>query len=185
MSQISYRDPPVPVLPLKHYRHSKWSWHILLWCPINAKAAFCTIRGELVRTLASLFATDSQVELHGWSVLLCHSICIFPWKLRLDRRIRNRVTREGKTLTCRSFIGFQSCSRKMTVSAEVRFRPRPPTLVVRSITEMLLSSLKRCTIGNLFAASTLHDKQSSVEMEDKWPISLWEACHVNAVPYWL
>ena len=24
-------------------------------------------------------------------------------------------------------MGFQSCSRKMTVSAAVRFRPRPPT----------------------------------------------------------
>ena len=27
-------------------------------------------------------------------------------------------------------MGFQSCSKKMTVSAPVRLRPRPPTWVV-------------------------------------------------------
>ena len=34
--------------------------------------------------------------------------------------------------TWRSFIGFQSCSTKITVSAPVRFRPSPPTCVVNS-----------------------------------------------------
>lgn len=58
-------------------------------------------------------------------------------------------------ITCRSFIGFQSCSKKMTVSAAVRLSPRPPTLVVRSMTEMLASSLKRCTIPKRCEASTL------------------------------
>lgn len=41
-----------------------------------------------------------------------------------------------KLLTWRSFIGFQSCSTKMTVSAPVRLRPRPPTCVVSSRTSM-------------------------------------------------
>ena len=34
--------------------------------------------------------------------------------------------------TCRSFIGFQSCSTKMTMSAPVRFNPSPPTSVVNN-----------------------------------------------------
>ena len=33
--------------------------------------------------------------------------------------------------TCRSFMGFQSCSKKMTVSAPVRLSPSPPTWVVK------------------------------------------------------
>ena len=32
--------------------------------------------------------------------------------------------------TCKSFMGFQSCSKKMTVSAPVRLSPSPPTWVV-------------------------------------------------------
>ena len=32
--------------------------------------------------------------------------------------------------TCKSFIGFQSCSTKTTVSAPVKFSPSPPTCVV-------------------------------------------------------
>ena len=69
--------------------------------------------------------------------------------------------REDMLSTCRSFIGFQSCSRKMTVSAAVRFRPRPPTLVVSSMTGMLGSWLKRWTMPNLCDASTLHARQST------------------------
>ena len=34
--------------------------------------------------------------------------------------------------TCKSLVGFQSCSTNMTVSAPVRLRPRPPTWVVNS-----------------------------------------------------
>ena len=44
--------------------------------------------------------------------------------------------------TWRSFIGFQSCSTKMTVSAPVKLRPRPPTWVVRSRTSIDGSLLK-------------------------------------------
>jgi len=47
--------------------------------------------------------------------------------------------------TCRSFIGFQSWSRKMTVSAEVRLSPSPPTAVVSSIRSMLGSALNFST----------------------------------------
>lgn len=47
---------------------------------------------------------------------------------------------------CRSAMGFQSCSRKTTVSAAVRLRPSPPTAVVSSMTSMVGSALKRCTL---------------------------------------
>ena len=50
-------------------------------------------------------------------------------------------------------MGFQSCSRKMTMSAAVRLRPRPPTCVVSSITGMEGSELKRCTTENRADAS--------------------------------
>lgn len=39
-------------------------------------------------------------------------------------------------MACRSLMGFQSCSTNTTVSAPVRFRPRPPTWVVSSSTSM-------------------------------------------------
>jgi len=38
--------------------------------------------------------------------------------------------------TCKSFIGFQSCSMNITVSAPVRFRPSPPTCVVNNKTSI-------------------------------------------------
>ena len=52
-------------------------------------------------------------------------------------------------------MGFQSCSKNITVSAEVRLRPRPPTCVVSSSTGMEGSALKRCTMLNRADASTL------------------------------
>ena len=42
----------------------------------------------------------------------------------------------ARSMACRSFMGFQSCSTNMTVSAPVRFRPRPPTCVVSSRTSI-------------------------------------------------
>lgn len=48
--------------------------------------------------------------------------------------------------TCKSFIGFQSCSTKTTVSAPVKFSPSPPTCVVSnriSIDGSLLNLNKR------------------------------------------
>ena len=68
-------------------------------------------------------------------------------------------------LTCRSFMGFQSCSTKMTVSAPVRLRPRPPTLgggeggeeshlVERSSRSMLGSVLNLETMAWRLAAGT-------------------------------
>jgi len=50
--------------------------------------------------------------------------------------------------TCKSFIGFQSCSMKMTVSAPVRFKPSPPTCVVSNRTSIdgsLLNLGEQCT----------------------------------------
>lgn len=42
----------------------------------------------------------------------------------------------ARSIACRSLIGFQSCSTNTTVSAPVRFKPRPPTCVVRSSTSI-------------------------------------------------
>ena len=57
-------------------------------------------------------------------------------------------------LTCKSFMGFQSCSTKMTVSAPVRLRPRPPTLVLSSSRSMLGSALNLDTMECLMAGGT-------------------------------
>jgi hypothetical protein len=46
--------------------------------------------------------------------------------------------------TCRSRMGFQSCSTKITVSAPVRFSPRPPTWVVSINTSIVGSPLNSC-----------------------------------------
>ena len=75
---------------------------------------------------------------------------------------------KGRGRACRSFMGFQSCSRKMTVSAAVRLRPRPPTWVVSSSTSMVGSLLKRCTMLNRFFASTLqgHSQPFAVNATD-------------------
>eukprot|EP00962_Isochrysis_galbana_P021382 scaffold6308_cov111-Isochrysis_galbana.AAC.2 len=63
-------------------------------------------------------------------------------KTETERRCPSRWAR---SIACRSFIGFQSWSRKMTVSAEVRLSPSPPTLVVSSIRSMLGSELNLST----------------------------------------
>ena len=59
----------------------------------------------------------------------------------------------ARSIACRSFIGFQSCSTKMTVSAPVSVSPRPPTCVVSSRQSMLGSALNVCTTAcRLFAS---------------------------------
>ena len=70
-------------------------------------------------------------------------------------------------------MGFQSCSRKMTVSAAVRFRPSPPTWVVSSSTSMVGSLLKRCTILKRFLASTLQAASSSGTAERDAASGAW------------
>lgn len=57
-------------------------------------------------------------------------------------------------LTWRSFMGFQSCSTKITVSAPVRFSPNPPTVVVSRSTSIDGSSL------NLKAILSNADRQT-------------------------
>mmetsp|Transcript_18327 Transcript_18327/g.37060 ORF Transcript_18327/g.37060 Transcript_18327/m.37060 type:complete len:240 (+) Transcript_18327:536-1255(+) len=61
----------------------------------------------------------------------------------------------ARSIACRSFIGFQSWSRKITTSAAVRLRPRPPTDVVSSIRSTEGSELKRVAIPNRCCAGTL------------------------------
>ena len=73
-----------------------------------------------------------------------------------DAKVKFTCVSSKFSNTWRSFMGFQSCSKKMTVSAAVRLRPKPPTLVVRSMTDMLGSWLNCCTIPNRCDASTLH-----------------------------
>eukprot|EP00967_Tisochrysis_lutea_P071406 scaffold94822_cov25-Tisochrysis_lutea.AAC.7 len=63
-------------------------------------------------------------------------------------------SRCARSMACRSFIGFQSWSRNTTVSADVRLRPSPPTLVVSNMRSMLGSELKLSTIAPRRAAGT-------------------------------
>ena len=59
----------------------------------------------------------------------------------------------ARSIAWRSFIGFQSCSTKMTVSAPVSVRPSPPTCVVSRRQSMLGSALNVCTTAcRLFAS---------------------------------
>lgn len=55
----------------------------------------------------------------------------------------------ARSMACRSFMGFQSCSKKMTVSAPVRLRPRPPTAVVMIMILIEASLLNSSTCSNL------------------------------------
>ena len=76
----------------------------------------------------------------------CHSIKI-QWKELLM----------FFSITCKSFMGFQSCSKKMTVSAPVRLRPNPPTWVVRRRTSMegsLLNLQKESKIDSQIRTDT-------------------------------
>ena len=57
-----------------------------------------------------------------------------------------------------SFIGFQSCSKKMTVSAPVRLSPSPPTWAVRrrTSTETSLLNLQDILYGRRINLSLVH-----------------------------
>mmetsp|Transcript_714 Transcript_714/g.2142 ORF Transcript_714/g.2142 Transcript_714/m.2142 type:complete len:228 (-) Transcript_714:2828-3511(-) len=82
---------------------------------------------------------------------------------RISRRytltVRFWPSRWARSIAWRSFCGFQSCSRKTTVSAVVRLRPRPPTLVVSSSTSMVGSALKRCATSKRLEAATLPSRR--------------------------
>ena len=73
-------------------------------------------------------------------------------------------------------MGFQSCSRKMTMSAAVRLSPKPPTCVVSSITGMEGSALKRCTMLKRAEASTLRDRHHSLANA-----MVWQSCNQQAL----
>mmetsp|Transcript_2118 Transcript_2118/g.8167 ORF Transcript_2118/g.8167 Transcript_2118/m.8167 type:complete len:276 (-) Transcript_2118:4538-5365(-) len=60
----------------------------------------------------------------------------------------------ARSMACRSFCGFQSCSRKTTVSALVRFKPNPPTCVVSSKTSIDGSALNFRTTSNRAVGAT-------------------------------
>mmetsp|Transcript_10754 Transcript_10754/g.66348 ORF Transcript_10754/g.66348 Transcript_10754/m.66348 type:complete len:211 (-) Transcript_10754:4876-5508(-) len=65
----------------------------------------------------------------------------------------------ARSIAWRSFMGFQSCSIKTTVSADVRLRPKPPTCVVRSKTSMSGSALNLETIEVLAEGGTFPSKR--------------------------
>lgn len=69
--------------------------------------------------------TGAEVQcVHGSATLAGKAKQWFALGMQPPTTIYNQKT---PVPTCRSFMGFQSCSRKMTVSAAVRLRPRPPT----------------------------------------------------------
>ena len=59
----------------------------------------------------------------------------------------------ARSIAWRSFIGFQSCSTNITVSAPVSVNPRPPTCVVNNNTSILGSELHVCTMAWRFTES--------------------------------
>lgn len=64
-------------------------------------------------------------------------------------------SRCARSMAWRSFMGFQSCSTKMTVSAPVKFSPRPPTWVVKRRQSMEGSELKVWQIACRFETSVV------------------------------
>ena len=56
----------------------------------------------------------------------------------------------ARSMACKSFIGFQSCSTKITVSAPVRLRPRPPkkNRVHKSSGNDPMNRLQACILQN-------------------------------------
>src|SRR3989338_6764328 len=90
-----------------------------------------------------------MTELATWSLNFCSermSSSTVPAMIILntltDRRWPKRCAR---SIACRSTIGFQSCSKRITVSAPVKLSPRPPTLVVDSRQSTDTSPLKWLT----------------------------------------
>ncbi|KAG5460521.1 MAG: hypothetical protein BJ554DRAFT_7420 [Olpidium bornovanus] len=81
-------------------------------------------------------------------VMRRYTLTTFFWPMRWARSI-----------AWRSLIGFQSCSMKITVSAPVRFRPSPPTWVVRRRTSMDGSALNFWTIPCRRDASVLPSRR--------------------------
>ena len=61
---------------------------------------------------------------------VCVSECVHNCTPRNNVYATLVLSKSCPKQTCRSFMGFQSCSKKMTVSAPVRLRPKPPTWVV-------------------------------------------------------
>ena len=59
----------------------------------------------------------------------------------------------ARSMAWRSFIGFQSCSTKITVSAPVKVNPNPPTWVVSNKQSMLGSALNVWTMACRLLAS--------------------------------
>ena len=65
-------------------------------------------------------------------------------------------------------MGFQSCSRKMTVSAAVRFSPRPPTCTPG--TDSCFSSGRHCMHG--YGQSGVRMQQSAILCKSQQPTAV-------------
>ena len=91
--------------------------------------------------LAMLVLSELMTVLAVWILNCCRDM-IFSSSVFL---VINRYTLTtflwpilcARSMACMSIIGFQSCSRKKTVSAAVRLSPSPPTLVVSRSTGMV------------------------------------------------
>lgn len=142
-------DAPEPSFPLPglfEKRSNSCSVPIvsnLLFSPLITVLAvwtlnFCNLFKDFVRKMNwnYLFLMpypiifSSSVDL----VIRRYTLTTFFWPIRCAR-----------SMACKSFIGFQSCSTKITVSAPVRFKPKPPTCVVskRTSIEGSLLNLKQ------------------------------------------
>jgi len=120
----------------------------------EAKYSFVGGGGPKCKHLCVYFYVHDSIFLHFRRLLLTWQWCaapenftwhgtnniVFCWNFSQDTNISltnisfNSLTSCQRT--CKSFIGFQSCSKKMTVSAPVRFSPNPPTCVVSNNTSM-------------------------------------------------
>ena len=78
--------------------------------------------------------THTQIQMHSHTNAYTHTHT--HTRTHTHTHTHTHAHTHTHPLTCKSFIGFQSCSKKMTVSAPVRLRPSPPTWVVRRRTSM-------------------------------------------------
>ena len=78
------------------------------------------------------------------------NICIRIPPTHLSHHIYVYVRISYEMHTCKSFCGFQSLSKRMTVSADCRFKPRPPAFVDNMKMKYSLPSALNACIGRCY-----------------------------------
>ena len=143
-----------------HYALYNWACLIFVVSQLSAKTENWT--PQKFPTIRYLYVIRSAHD--------CHSI-----------KIQRKELLMFSSITCKSFMGFQSCSKKMTVSAPVRLRPNPPTWVVRRRTSMegsLLNLQKESKIDSQIRTDTNNSYTRTKAMcitmliwcSDWWPL---------------